>query len=50
MEPVNGQSVRVRSTEGQYLTGMTDDQGFTQWVNRDHSEALALDLIDESNS
>ena len=45
-EPVTGQSVRVRSTGGQYLTGSTDAEGFTQWVERDASEALAFDLTE----
>lgn len=45
-EPVTGQSVRVRSTGGQYLTGSTDAEGFTQWVERDASEALAFDLAE----
>ena len=45
-EPVTGQSVRVRSTGGQYLTGSTDAEDFTQWVERDASEALAFDLAD----
>lgn len=45
-EPVTGQSVRVRSTGGQYITGTTDAEGFTQWVERDASEALAFDLTE----
>lgn len=45
-EPVTGQAVRVRSTGGQYLTGSTDAEGFTQWVERDASEALAFDLTE----
>ncbi|MDA3135820.1 hypothetical protein HG619_02875 [Pseudomonas syringae] len=47
-KPIAGQLVRVRSSGGQYLTGSTDDEGFTQWVERDADEALAFDLIDES--
>jgi hypothetical protein len=43
-EPVVGESVRLRSTSGQYLEGTTDTEGFTQWVERDVNEALALDL------
>ncbi|WP_024656350.1 PAAR domain-containing protein [Pseudomonas syringae USA007] len=46
-KPIAGQPVRVRSSEGQYLTGSTDDEGFTQWVERDTDEALAFYLIDE---
>ena len=45
-EPVASQTVRVRSTGGQYLTGTTDAEGFTQWVERDASEALAFDLTE----
>jgi uncharacterized Zn-binding protein involved in type VI secretion len=45
-EPVTGQPVRLRSTGGQYLAGSTDDEGFTQWVEHDASEALAFDLVD----
>lgn len=43
-EPIAGKAVRVRSTSGQYLTGTTDAEGFTQWVERDAAEALAFDL------
>ena len=43
--PVAGRSVRVRSTDGQYDAGTTDEQGFTQWVQREAREALAFDLI-----
>lgn len=49
-EPVTGQSVRVRSTGGQYLTGASDAEGFTQWVERDASEALAFDLTEPEQS
>lgn len=43
-EPVVGAPVRLRTTGGQYLLGTTDKEGFTQWVERDVDEALALDL------
>lgn len=45
--PLAGQAVRVRSTSGQYITGHTDDQGFTEWIEHDVSEMLAFDLIDQ---
>jgi uncharacterized Zn-binding protein involved in type VI secretion len=45
-EPVAATSVRVQSTDGQYLTGQTDSEGYTQWVERDASEALAFVLVD----
>jgi uncharacterized Zn-binding protein involved in type VI secretion len=45
-EPVAAAGVRVRSTEGQYITGQTDSEGYTQWVERDANEALAFDLAD----
>lgn len=45
-EPVAATSVRVRSTDGQYLLGETDGDGYTQWVERDATEALAFDLVD----
>jgi uncharacterized Zn-binding protein involved in type VI secretion len=45
-EPVAATNVRVRSTEGQYLTGQTDGDGYTQWVERDANEALAFDLVE----
>lgn len=45
-EPVAATSVRVRSTGGQYLTGQTDSEGYTQWVERDANEALAFDLVE----
>ncbi|MDR9851837.1 PAAR domain-containing protein [Herbaspirillum huttiense] len=44
-QPVANQAVRVRSTTGQYLTGVTDAEGFTQWVEREANEALAFDLF-----
>lgn len=47
-EPVAGKPVRVRSTDGQYLTGTTDAEGFTQWVERKAAESLAFDLNEES--
>ena len=46
-EPISGKAVRVRSTGGQYLTGATDAEGYTQWVERDAAEALAFDLAKE---
>lgn len=47
-EPIAGRAVRVRSTSGQYLTGTTDAEGFTQWVERDAAESLAFDLQEPS--
>jgi uncharacterized protein (DUF2345 family) len=49
-EPIAGESVRVRSTGGQYLTGTTDAEGFTQWVEREASEALAFDLVERGQA
>jgi hypothetical protein len=49
-EPVRSQAVRVRSTGGQYLTGNTDENGFTAWVERDAQEALAFDLVQDGNA
>ena len=46
--PVDGAHVRVRSTDGQSVTGTTDAHGYTQWVGRNSNEALALDLIQPS--
>ncbi|MFM9436470.1 hypothetical protein ACFDR9_003554 [Janthinobacterium sp. CG_23.3] len=48
--PVPDQAVRVRSTGGQYLTGTTDGEGFTQWVERDAREALAFDLVQDGDA
>ena len=45
-QPAAPTNVRVRSTGGQYLTGQTDDDGYTQWVERDANEALAFDLVE----
>jgi uncharacterized Zn-binding protein involved in type VI secretion len=45
-QPLAGQPARVRSTGGQYLTGTTDAEGFTQWVDRDASEELAFDITE----
>lgn len=49
-EPIVGQAVRVRSTGGQYLTGTTDVEGFTEWVERDACEALAFDLLERGQA
>lgn len=49
-EPLKGQAVRVRSTAGQYLDGSTDDQGYTEWVERDVSEMLVFDLIEQGKT
>jgi uncharacterized Zn-binding protein involved in type VI secretion len=46
-EPITSKSIRLRSTGGQYLTGTTDAEGYTEWVERDAAEALAFDLIEE---
>ena len=48
--PMSSQSVRVRSTGGQYLTGHTDAEGFTQWVKRDADEALAFDMPEQGQA
>lgn len=49
-EPVAGQAVRVRSPDGQLLSGSTDAEGFTQWVERDASETLAFDLVEPGSA
>lgn len=49
-EPVKSQAVRVRSTSGQYVTGTTDADGFTDWVERDINEALAFDLLQDGDA
>jgi uncharacterized Zn-binding protein involved in type VI secretion len=46
--PICNQAVRMRSTGGQYVTGSTDADGYTQWVERDAQESLAFDLIQDS--
>lgn len=46
-KPISGEAVRVRSTGGQYITGTTDADGYTEWVERDAAEALAFDLVKE---
>lgn len=46
-KPISGEAVRVRLSGGQYLTGATDAEGYTQWVERDAAEALAFELVKE---
>ena len=46
-EPVSGIETRIRSTGGQYHTGVTDPDGFTEWIERDAMEALAFDLVQQ---
>lgn len=45
-QPIGEQAVRLRSTGGQYVHGSTDADGYTQWVERDAGEFLAVDLAD----
>jgi len=47
---MRSQAVRVRSTGGQYITGTTDADGYTTWVERDAREALAFDLIQDGDA
>lgn len=49
-EPIAGQTVRVRSPGGQHLSGTTDADGFTQWVEHDASETLAFDLVESEKA
>lgn len=46
-KPVAGRKGRIRSTGGQYIIGITDANGFTEWIERDAAEALAFDLQGE---
>ena len=46
-DQISSAAVRARSTGGQYLTGTTHADGYTQWVERDAAEALAFDLAKE---
>lgn len=46
-KPIGNKQVRIRSTNGQYITGTTDEEGYTDWVERDVKEALAFDLADK---
>jgi uncharacterized Zn-binding protein involved in type VI secretion len=47
-QPIAGKRIRLRSTAGQTLTGTTDAEGYTEWVERDAAESLAFDLIEEA--
>lgn len=47
--PVSGIETRVRSTGGQYVTGLTDDEGYTPWVEREAAETLAFDIVQKSS-
>ncbi len=49
-EPVSNQAVRVRSTGGQSITGRTDANGYTDWVERDARETLAFDLLQDGDA
>lgn len=49
-EPIRNHAVRVRSPGGQYMTGTTDADGYTAWVERDAREALAFDLIQDNDA
>jgi len=46
-EPVRRREAHIRSTTGQNFTGITDAEGFTQWIERDVAEALAFHLTGE---
>lgn len=49
-EPVRNQTVRIRSTNGQSLKGITDENGYTEWVARDVREALAFDFTEDGEA
>lgn len=49
-DPIAGQAIRVRSTGGQDLSGNTDADGFTQWVEHDASETLAFELAGQDQA
>lgn len=46
-EPVGGQAMRVRSTGGQHIAGITDAEGYTPWIESAAHEALAFDLVEQ---
>jgi uncharacterized protein (DUF2345 family) len=46
--PIAGQAIRMRSTGGQYITGTTDAEGYTPWVEREAAEALAFDFAEKT--
>lgn len=46
--PIAGQAIRVRCTDGQYLTGTTDAEGYTSWVEREGAGALAFDFAEKT--
>jgi uncharacterized Zn-binding protein involved in type VI secretion len=43
--PIAGEAVRVQVTDGRVLGGTTDADGYTQWVERDASVSLSLELL-----
>lgn len=45
-EPIREMAARVRSTAGKYLSVVTDEEGFTEWVEHENAEALAFDYKD----
>ena len=45
-QPVSCRTVRVRSTDGDDLTGPTDADGYTEWVERDAAESPAFDITE----
>jgi uncharacterized Zn-binding protein involved in type VI secretion len=47
--PIPGHKARIRSTGGAYLIVETDNDGYTPWIERAASGALAFDLAEPGN-
>lgn len=45
-EPVAGRKVKVNTSAGP-IEGMTDSDGYTEWVEHEQAETLGFELVDE---
>ena len=48
--PMGGTRVRVRAAGGEAIDAVTDEQGYTPWVERDACETLAFELLGDAQS
>ena len=45
-EPIPGRQVQITVSDGDSILDLTDDEGYTSWIERDTAQTLALHLVD----
>lgn len=48
-EPIRGRQVRISVSDGASIVDLTDNDGYTSWIERDSAHTLALHLIDPAS-